>query len=233
MFGEAHAISAPNKHQATIGIMCGNTAFNNASNPNSKNYAGVATQIGVTGISASSATMTANIATLAGGLGNHVRYDENGVRAAGGLGSATVWVGLRALNDTANTNFDGVDVYVYDPTGATIDILYYTSLPTVQPANLIHSQTGFDASPGWNRLLLANPQSFPLGAERGVVLKIVNDSGISPIVYDDTGVVSEVIWRHGGTKSLEWRPIDRFTRGRPGFDVGRETLGACRAASNS
>jgi len=26
---------------------------------------------------------------------------------------------------------------------------------------------------------------------------------------------------------------DRLTWGRPGFDVGRETLGACRAASNS
>jgi hypothetical protein len=42
--------------------------------------------------------------------------------------------------------------------------------------------------------------------------------------------------RQAGTKPLEWRPKAIqivFIWGRPGFDVGRETLGACRAADNS
>jgi hypothetical protein len=78
------------------------------------------------------------------------------------------------LNDTSNTNFDGVDVFVWFGTTATIDILYYSSMAGGAPSGLIHSQTGFVATEGWNRLLLTTPQSFPIGAERGIVLKIVS-----------------------------------------------------------
>jgi len=170
-----------------------NTIFNDTSAPDSKRYAGTSTGIGVTGISVSGATMTADISALTGGVGDHVRYDENGAILSAGLGSQTIWVGIRALNDTANTNFDGIDVFVWDGsfgTGATIDIYYYSSLAGGNPTGLIHSETGIAAGTGWNRLLLTTPQSFPIGTERGVVIKIVNNNGNFPLVYDSIGVNS-------------------------------------------
>jgi hypothetical protein len=54
------------------------------------------------------------------------------------------------------------------------------------PSGLIHSETGFNATTGWNRLLLATPQEFPPAAERGVVLKIVNNSSTSVYSRDNS-----------------------------------------------
>lgn len=168
-----------------------NTSFNDASTPNSKNYSGATTDIGVTDISPSSVTMTADIAALSGGLGDNVSYDGGTVASAIGYpGSTTAWIGIDFLNDTDHTSFDGIDVYVNDTVGATIDINYYTSMVGGTPAGPLHSETGFAAGPGWNRLLLATPQDFPMGVERGVVLKIVNVSGLAPIVYNGLGVGS-------------------------------------------
>ncbi len=164
-----------------------NRTFNNTSTPNSKDYSGNATQIGVTGISASAATMTADMNARSGGVGDHVSYFENGSMSTLGFSGTTVWAGLRTLNNTAHTNLDGVDVYVNDPAGATIDIKYYTSMSGGTPSGLIHSQTGFTAGPGWNRLLLTTPQSFPMGAERGIVLKIVNKSASYPATFSPSG----------------------------------------------
>jgi hypothetical protein len=167
-----------------------NTTFDNASTPNSRDYSGNATQIAVTGISASSAAMTADIAARSGGVGDHVRYDEMGTNSNAGGGSTTVWVGLRVLNDTEKTQLDGIEVFVNDPTGATIDISYYSGMAGGTPSGLIHSQDGITATPGWNRLLLAQPQPFPAGVERGIVLKVVNDSDPNPITMDTLGVDS-------------------------------------------
>lgn len=167
-----------------------NTTFNDASTPNSKSYAGTATQISVTGVSASGAIMTADFAAIAGGPGDHVRYDEYGANSFYGLGSTTIWVGVRTQNDTLNSNFDGVDAYVYDETGATIDIYYYTSMAGGTPSGLIYSETGISAEPGWNRHLFSTPQDFPIGEERGIVLKIVNNADTFPMAADSVGVNS-------------------------------------------
>jgi M6 family metalloprotease-like protein len=168
-----------------------NTSFDDSSTPNSKAYSGAATQIGVTSISAPGATMTADFNPMSGDLGNHLRYDENGVTGAGsGFGNPTIWVGIRALNNTTSDMLDGVEVYVRDNAGATVDVYFYNSMAGGTPTGLIHSQTGFNASAGWNRLLLTTPQSFPNGTERGVVLKIVNNSSNFPISYDDEGQAS-------------------------------------------
>ncbi len=166
------------------------TTFNDASNPNTKNYSGAATLAAVTGISASSATMTANFTALPGGVADHVRYDENDVEFVFGFGNTVAWAGINALNDTAYANLDGVDVYVTDSTGATIDIYFYASMAGGTPTGLIHSQSGFAAGPGWNRLLLTTPQPFPQGAERGVVIKVTNNSFLWPGAYDASGAVS-------------------------------------------
>ncbi|MFC1777576.1 M6 family metalloprotease domain-containing protein [Pseudomonadota bacterium] len=168
------------------------TTFNNTSNPNSKRYSSAATGIGVTGISASATTMTANITAPTGGVGDHIRYDDN--RVNGGFfllaDRKTAYIGNRTLNTSANVKFDGVEVFVYDPTGATIDILYFSSLAGGTASGLIHEQTGFDADPGWNRLLLTTPQPFPIGSERFIVVKVVTDNSGDdslPIMINQAG----------------------------------------------
>jgi len=170
--------------------LSGNTSFNNASTPNSRSNAGVATQIGITGISASKVTMTANMSIPPSGRGDNLSYFPGGGNSNVGYDSTTVWTGLRATNDTAHATFDGVDVHVNDDVGATIDIFYYTSIASGLPTGLIHTQTGIAAGPGWNRLLLATPQPFPKGAVRAVVLKIVNNSFKYPASYVPTGTGS-------------------------------------------
>jgi M6 family metalloprotease-like protein len=160
-----------------------NKSFNNTGTPNSKDYSGNATLISVTNISASNATMTADMTSRTGDVGDHASYFENGPISSLGFEGTTVWAGMRTVNDTAHTQFDGVDVYVGDPAGATIDIKYYTSMAAGSPLGLIHSQTGFAAGPGWNRLLLTTPQPFPPGAERGIVLKIVNNNASYPASF--------------------------------------------------
>jgi len=159
------------------------TSFSDSTSPNSRDYAGNATQIAVTNISAPAASMTANMSPRAGGVGDHVSYFENGNTAGLGISGSTVWMGMRTRNNTTHTNFDGVDVYVNDPVGATIDIRYYTSMSGGTPSGLIHTQAGFAAGPGWNRLLLATPQNFPAGAERGIVLKVANKSASYPASF--------------------------------------------------
>ena len=161
-----------------------NTTFNDGSNPNSKDYSGSATQIAVTNISASGPNMTADISTLAGGVtGDRILYNETGNDRSVGFGSATAWMGLRATNNTSKTMLDGVDVFVNDDVGATIDIIYYSSMSGGTPTGMIHSQAGFAATPGWNRLILNTPQPFPVGEDRGIVLKVANNSNTFPLSY--------------------------------------------------
>jgi len=168
-----------------------NTVFDNNSLPDSKAYSGNATQISVTGISASGPVMTADFTALAGGVGDHVRYDEDRVTTSTGfVDSTTAWVGIRVFNDTLSSNLDGVELFVDDNSGATIDILYYSSMDGGEPAGLIHTQTGIVAKRGWNRLLLNTPQPFPTGAERGIVLKVVNDSSTDTIVFNHLDTAS-------------------------------------------
>ncbi|MCL4693390.1 MAG: M6 family metalloprotease domain-containing protein, partial [Candidatus Hydrogenedentes bacterium] len=70
-----------------------NTTFNDSSTPNSKDYSGAATNVAVTNISASMATMTADFTPATGGTGDHVRYDELGYSGYYYYfgGSTTLW----------------------------------------------------------------------------------------------------------------------------------------------
>lgn len=136
--------------------------------------------------------MTANIETLAGGLGDHIRYDENGYQANLGLNppTTTIWLGQQTLNTTTNTDLDGVDFYVIDSAGATVDVMYYSSIAAGIPSGLLYSQSGYAATPGWNRLKFDTPQSFPAGAERGIVVKVVNNVSTRTIPVDYLGAQS-------------------------------------------
>ncbi|MBX7256995.1 MAG: M6 family metalloprotease domain-containing protein [Candidatus Hydrogenedentes bacterium] len=158
------------------GIM-NNTTFNNTSNPNSKDYTNTATGIAVTSISSSGASMTANIVPSAtGGMGDHVRYDENGATGyAFGYSSSTAWTALQVTNDTTMNSLDGFEVYIND-SSATVDFYLYSTISGGVPTTLLYSQTGFSATAGWNRFLLSTPQSFPASSDRVMVLKIVNAS---------------------------------------------------------
>ncbi|MFA6242342.1 MAG: M6 family metalloprotease domain-containing protein [Candidatus Hydrogenedentales bacterium] len=150
------------------------TTFNDAGNPNSKDYANAATGIAVTNVSNSGPSMTVDLTTgAAADKGNHVRYDEYGASAYGwGYGFVAVWTALRVTNNTSMDRLDGFEVFIAD-TSATIDFELYESIPGGMPTTLLHSQSGFSAVYGWNRFLLDTPQSFPPGSDRVIALRIV------------------------------------------------------------
>jgi len=173
------------------------TNFDDTTVPDSKDYNGAATQIEVKDISASMATMMADITPRAGSLFDNVRYDEAGPTTVAGLGSTTIWIGLRVTNSSAFSLLHGIDLFVTDQVSATLDIYYYESLTGGTPQNLIYSETGIAGLPGWNRIMFATPQTFPLGAERGIVVKIVNDSRTSPASLDSLGPNSGRSYRDG------------------------------------
>jgi hypothetical protein len=185
------------------------TNFDDASTPDSKDYNGMPTQIEVKDISASMATMMADITPRAGQLWDHVRYDEAGPTTGAGLGTTTIWIGLRVTNTTGFSLLHGIDLYVTDTVGATLDVYFYESLDGGTPSNLLYSETGLAGVPGWNRLLLATPQSFPLNADRGIVVKIVNDSGTSPASVDSRGANSGRSYRDAdGAGTFGGLPFD-------------------------
>lgn len=167
-----------------------NTEFSNSSNPDSKDYAGEDSGISVTNISASNATMTADFIRAGGDSGDHVSYDTGGHSFLFGFGVPSAWMAVEALNDTGFSNFDGVDIYIGDPIGATVSIYYYTSLTGGLPADLIYSQTGMAIGSGWNRLLIDVPQAFPMAVERGIVVEVVNNTLIYPIAVDASSAPS-------------------------------------------
>jgi hypothetical protein len=161
-----------------------NSDFNDASTPNSKNYNGETTNISVTEIISSSASMSADV-NAPPPTGDHVRYDENGNTATFSFGSTTVWLGYNLLNDTGLETLEGVEVFTRDLIGGTVDVFYYQSMAGGTPTDLIYSETGLPITRGWTRILFATPQSFPDTAERGVVVKINNDSFTGTIVLDN------------------------------------------------
>lgn len=166
-----------------------NMLFDDGSTPNSRDYSGASTQIAVSNISPSSANMSADIQVRAGGYTGHVRYDENGFETAWGLGQ-TLWLGLNMLNDTTYTLLDGVEVFILDNAGATVDISFYESMAGGTPSNLIYSETGFAAVRGWNRFLFSTPQSFPAASERGIIVKVMNAGSSFSLVIDASGTPS-------------------------------------------
>ncbi|MDX1555350.1 MAG: choice-of-anchor D domain-containing protein, partial [Xanthomonadales bacterium] len=155
-----------------------NTLYDDTSNPNSKANTGASTGIAVSNISASMATMTADLQPATGPVGDHVRYDEDGFEISWGLGQ-TLWIGSRVLNDTGLTSLEGIDTYIPDLGGATLDISFYEGMAGGTPTNLIYSEIGIAATTGWNRVIFQTPQDFPDAVERGIVVKIVTD-GIDP-----------------------------------------------------
>lgn len=166
-----------------------NTGFDDASTPNSRAYSGDPTNIGVTGISASSPTMSADFAVPAGNFGDHVRYTEFGVPGRASF-SSSAWIAIGALNDTSQTIFDGIDVFVGNDGGATVTVSFYDSLAGGTPSGLIHEQPGFPAVKGWNRLILTQPQPFPQSSERGIVVKLENQLESVQIGFDNVSAAS-------------------------------------------
>lgn len=160
-----------------------NTTFNDASNPNSKDQSGTATNISVSSISASANVMTADYTPISGGLGETIYYDENLYTGnSRGYSTAIAWTALRITNTSSEDMIEGFEVYTRDAT--TVDFHWYSSIPSGIPTGLIHSETGFAASAGWNRFMLATPQSFPTSSDRVMVLKIDSPGENFPAYYD-------------------------------------------------
>jgi M6 family metalloprotease-like protein len=171
-----------------------NTTFNDSSTPNSKDYSGAATNVAVSNISASMATMTADFTPNAiGGTGDHVRYDEMGY-----LGyylqygsNTTIWTALRVTNDTSMVTLDGVELYTNG--AATINVYIYQSMVANTPTTLLYSETGHSVSGGWDRVLLSAPLTFPAASERTIVLSITQAS--TAYAYcEPNGPVSDRSW---------------------------------------
>lgn len=167
-----------------------NTTYDDGSDPDSKANTGATTGIAVSNISASMATMFADLQPASEPVGDHVRYDEDGPDASIPI-AQTVRIGSQMLNDTtAMDTLDGIDVFVNDPTGATVDVYLYESMLNGVPETLIDSEEGLAVGPLWQRILLATPQPFPAGAERGIVVRIANDSSNRALSWDSNGDIS-------------------------------------------
>ncbi|HNR31159.1 MAG TPA: M6 family metalloprotease domain-containing protein, partial [Candidatus Hydrogenedentes bacterium] len=167
-----------------------NTTFDDSSTPDSTDYGGNSTGIVVTNVStASLPAITADFTPRTGGVGDWIGYDENGVTHGLGYGQPTAWTALRVTNTTTMNTLDGFQVYVND-VSASIDFALYDSIPGGNLGTLLHSESGFAAVAGWNRFLLAAPQSFPQAGDRVIVLKIANNSWGWPAAYDGTGTPS-------------------------------------------
>lgn len=167
-----------------------NTAFNDGSTPNSRDYSGAPTNIGVTGIStASLPTITADMTPGNIVPGDSLGYDEYGVTGQRvGYASAIVWTAISFTNTTGMDRIDGFDIYCSK--ACTIDFYLYTSIAGGNLSGLLHSQTEFAATAGFNRLLLTTPQSFPAASTRVMVLKINMPTESYPANYDGTGTFS-------------------------------------------
>ncbi len=170
-----------------------NTTFNDSSTPNSKDYAGAASNAAITNISVSMATMTADFAPASvAGAGDHVRYDEKGYSGwRYSYGTTTIWTAVRITNDTSMATLDGVELYT--DTAATVDVYVYQSMVANTPTTQLHSEAGHSVSGGWDRILLSTPIAFPAASERTIVLKIVQPAS-GRAYYDADGVASGNSW---------------------------------------
>ncbi|CAM2070735.1 Immunoglobulin domain-containing protein [Sulfidibacter corallicola] len=167
-----------------------NTTFNDSSNPNSKDNDGTATNVALTNFAASKrAAFTLDIDPGSVADYNHVRYDDTTSISGVGFGSNTAFTALNVENTTGHDTLDGFEVFIREGP-ATVDFYFYTSFAGSSVSGLIHSETGFAATAGWNRFMLATPQSFPDGATRAMVLRI-NDTGTTfPAAVDGAGPFS-------------------------------------------
>ena len=171
------------------------TAFNNTTNPNSKDYSNAGTGVALANISASGTTMTADFtpANQGGGTGDYVRYDDNGASGSGlGFGGSAIWMAVRVTNNTSMDTLDGFEYYSYD--AGTIDFYLYQSMISDTPNALLHTQTGFSASAGWNRLILSTPQSFPTSSDRVIVLKFTSSGGTAYAMADYGAPIDDRCW---------------------------------------
>jgi M6 family metalloprotease-like protein len=188
--GLAHLDSGSNRGDAGDPFpgSSSNTTFNGTSNPNSDDYSGADTGIVVDNISSSAATMTVDI-EASGPTGDSIFYNELGRSTGWGYAGTTVWTAVVYDNDTSKNRLDGFEVHINDAS-AVVDFRLYESMVGSTPTTLLHTQTGFVASSGWNRFLLSTPQSFPAGSTRVIVLKIVAATTSFPASADGLGVSS-------------------------------------------
>ena len=109
-----------------------------------------------------------------------------------GFDDMSDWTAVEHTNTTQFDEIYGFEVYIRGT--ATVDFHLYESMNSAQPSNLIASQTGFDASSGWNRFLLSTPISFPLASTRVMVLEITNNIFPNPIRYVVDGDPGDSSW---------------------------------------
>lgn len=170
-----------------------NTLFNDVTNPNAKNYSNAATGTVVANIAAARAR-TADLTPATIDDGANIRYDELINTGGFGYNSTQAHSYLIVENNTGFDTLDGFQVLSRSD-NVVIDFYLYESFNGSTLSNQLHSETGFNASSGWNRFLLASPQSFPDGTTRTIVLKFSGGSSLFPVAYsaaddDDSSYIS-------------------------------------------
>jgi len=191
-----------------------NTSFNDASTPNSKQYDTTVTNIGITNISASASTMTADLTPHANSGSGETIYDANpsfSTSGSFGYNGGTNWTAMELTNNTTMDQIEGFEIYCYVPT--TIDFHFYTSMTSNAPTTKIGTEeTGFAAVAGWNRFTLATPLSFPQGATRAMILKLVTAGNSYPAFVIDTDP-SHKSWLHfSGPTGTYKKVIDEWAQ---------------------
>ncbi len=173
-----------------------NTTFNDVSSPNSKDYASGSTSIGVSSISASMATMTANLVpSSTGAKGDHVRTDDGYTSNRVGYSQTTIWTALAITNATSHDLFEGFEVYTWGST--TVDFYLYDTITSNILGSQLYAETGFAASLGWNRFMLTTPQTLNPASSVVMVLKIVSVGQNFPAFYDGNGAIDERSYING------------------------------------
>ena len=103
------------------------------------------------------------------------------------------WSALEHTNTTEFDELHGIEIWLRDH--STIDAYWYESMVGNVPTNLLDSELGLSGGPlSWNRLMLAEPFSFPVGSTRVLVLNITNQQFDGPIRTMEDGNPAEKSW---------------------------------------
>jgi M6 family metalloprotease-like protein len=171
-----------------FGPVSGNTAFNDNTNPNARNYSGEATGVSVSNIGVAKTSMSADFLPTSTS-GDHLRYDENGYAGtAYGYGNSTAWTAIEFTNTTGYDSLAGFQIQLR--ASSTVDFYWYQDIVGGVPSNLLYSETGLSGTTGLNRILLQSPQSFPIGADRVLVVRMNSTGMTHPVCIDVSGPVS-------------------------------------------
>ncbi len=152
----------------------GTAAFNDTSNPNSRDYSGASTGIVVntfTGAGTASMTCAVTPRTLSG---KYTGYDEFGVGDVA-IGFDGVDYGCVRFTTASGGTLQRVRTY-FTYTGTTnYTLSVYSGWSSGHPSGLLTSQTGSHTGRGFGEITLTTPQTFTAGSDYYV--QILFDSG--------------------------------------------------------